>query len=190
MLFFVILSINLYISITSKEQSQIAATKQIQEKYQVEENEIAQTYEEVANKTGKNITLLDIYPIGSIYMSTNGINPSSLFGGEWENYGQGRTLVGVGTSDKEFKENETGGESSHTLTIEEMPSHRHNYSISTYSTTTECSSNTNEAVVKGYKKFGTYTGEITNKTMSDIGGSQSHNNLQPYITCYMWRRIQ
>lgn len=57
MLFFVILGINLYISITSKEQSQIAATKQIQEKYQVEENKIAQTYEEVANKTGKNITL-------------------------------------------------------------------------------------------------------------------------------------
>lgn len=65
--------------------------------------------------------LLRIYPIGSIYTSVVNINPASLFGGVWESIGD-RFLLGAGNS---YSGGQTGGESSHTLTTAEMPSHNH-----------------------------------------------------------------
>ena len=72
----------------------------------------------------------EMYPVGSIYISTSLDTKEKVgeaLGGTWESYGAGRTLVGTGTSDKEFKINETGGESTHKLTIDEMPSHTHTF---------------------------------------------------------------
>lgn len=66
-----------------------------------------------------------LYPIGSIYMTTNTVEPSELFGGEWEPFAQGRTIIGAGTSDKEFVAGTTGGCSNQTLTVAQMPSHTH-----------------------------------------------------------------
>ena len=77
--------------------------------------------------------ILEAYPVGSIYLSTNETSPADLFGGTWEAYGQGRTLVGVGTGEDtrgeqlEFLINQTGGEYKHLLTVEEMPSHSHTF---------------------------------------------------------------
>ena len=66
-----------------------------------------------------------IYPIGSIYLSLNDINPNKMFGGTWERI-KGKTLVGVDESDTDFKTSKlTGGEKTHKLTIAEMPSHTH-----------------------------------------------------------------
>ena len=45
-------------------------------------------------------SILAMYPVGSIYLSTSSTNPSNFIGGTWVAYGQGRTLVGVGTSDR------------------------------------------------------------------------------------------
>lgn len=61
-----------------------------------------------------------IYPIGSIYMSTSSTNPAAYFGGTWVAWGQGRVPVGVGTSDRAFAANETGGTSNAIV-----PSHNH-----------------------------------------------------------------
>ena len=82
-----------------------------------------------------------IYPVGSIYTTVSTSNPATLFGGTWERYGVGRTLVGVDTSQSDFKSvNKTGGAKSnsytprgsvsgtvggHKLTVSEMPSHNH-----------------------------------------------------------------
>lgn len=67
-----------------------------------------------------------IYPVGSIYISTSSTNPSSYFGGTWKAVAQGRTLVGVNTSDTDFNTvMKTGGSKTHTLTIDEMPAHAH-----------------------------------------------------------------
>ena len=74
---------------------------------------------------------LEMYPIGSIYTTTSAKKPNEYIGGTWEPYGQGKTLIGVGTGkdinniSKNFQEAETGGEYNHTLTVSEMPNHSH-----------------------------------------------------------------
>lgn len=83
----------------------------------------------------KKEVISDMYPIGSIYISTS-ISTASDLGktlgvGTWEPYASGKTLVGVGTGtdsnsvSKTFKVNETGGEYTHNLTTSEIPSHSH-----------------------------------------------------------------
>lgn len=74
---------------------------------------------------GVNITDI-IYPVGSIYETMDSsFNPSESFGGTWERI-KGKVLVGVDESDSTFKSSKLiGGEKSHTLTINEMPSHEH-----------------------------------------------------------------
>ena len=62
-----------------------------------------------------------IYPVGSIYMSVNSTSPSTLFGGTWEQL-QDRFLLGASSN---YTAGGTGGEATHTLTKDEMPSHTH-----------------------------------------------------------------
>lgn len=80
-------------------------------------------------KNGVQLMTTVPYPIGAIYLSIDSTNPTKLFGGTWEQIAQGRTLVGVDTSQTEFNTvKKTGGEKTHTLTINEMPSHSHTIS--------------------------------------------------------------
>ena len=62
-----------------------------------------------------------VYPVGSIYMAANNVNPSTLFGGTWESWGSGRVPVGVNTSDTDFNEAEKTGGS------KELQSHTHEF---------------------------------------------------------------
>lgn len=122
-----------------------------------------------------NVDLL--YPVGSIYLSIKSKNPSQIFGGVWERIAKGRTLVGVDENDIDFSSSEkTGGEKKHTLTIDEMPKHRHdmNYGDSLGGNGT------------GYA----YSGTIGSgpAAMLYAGSNQPHNNVQPYFTCYIFVR--
>jgi len=121
-----------------------------------------------------------IYPVGSIYLSVNNVNPSTLFGGTWIAFGTGRTLVGVDTSQTEFDTVEkTGGEKTHTLTINEMPSHTH----------TDGTDATNGIYApSGQTSAIVYYNQLSGRETSSTGGNQPHNILQPYITVYMWKR--
>ena len=80
--------------------------------------------------SGGNITLNDVYPVGSIYMSVNDVNPSTLFGGTWSKI-EGAFLLASGrieiepNVEIEFANGASGGEAIHTLTTNEMPSHTH-----------------------------------------------------------------
>lgn len=65
---------------------------------------------------------LQFYPVGSVYISVNNVSPASMFGGTWQQI-KDRFLLGVGDTYRDVKQ--TGGESSHTLTINEMPVHNH-----------------------------------------------------------------
>lgn len=128
-------------------------------------------------------TFLDtIYPIGSIYMSIDSTNPSSLFGGTWEPWGTGRVPVGIDLNDTDFNTVEkTGGEKTHTLSVNEMPSHKHNFAFA--------DDNGTAGIYDTFQYNGWRQARLIDATMDNTGGSQPHNNLQPYITCYMWKRI-
>lgn len=149
--------------------------------------------------------LLDlIYPVGSIYISLNSTNPSTIFGGKWEQI-QGRFLLGVSSS---HPVNQTGGEESHTLTQNEIPKytipkanlsgniHGGDSSLFTWNATTD-------GIISSSKPNRTYTvqrinnntsnfvGEITvnaSHSHSSGGGGQAHNNMPPYIAVYIWKR--
>lgn len=120
------------------------------------------------------------WPIGSIYISVVNTNPSQWFGGTWVAFGTGRCLVGVDTSQTEFNRvMKTGGEKTHKLTINEMPGHNHS------TPTTLRYEITSSWWIGG---TGGTTIAVDNKPTGSTGGDKSHNNLQPYITVYMWRR--
>ena len=135
------------------------------------------------NKVNVSIDATDLYnvwPVGSIYISVINVNPSNYFGGTWEQFANGRTLVGVDTSQTEFNSVEkTGGEATHKLTIDEMPSHNHNAYLY----------GGNLASTSGRLLFETGAGQEFYNSIKSTGGDQPHNNLQPYITVYMWKRI-
>lgn len=133
--------------------------------------------------TDSSENILDkVYPVGAIYMSVVNTDPSVLFGGSWERWGKGQVAVGVDESDSTFSEAEkTGGEKTHKLTVNEMPEHQHAVNYRNNLT------GNGSAVGMTTPTYKTATTSIANGTEAR-GGSAAHNNLQPYITCYMWKR--
>ena len=193
-----------------------------------------------------------IYPVGSIYISAVSTSPATLFGGTWVEFGKGRTLVGVDTSDTSFNTVEkTGGEKTHTLTAAEsgqknlgsitssannrghthsMQNHTHTTNIGSHAHDVIWGSNSVSITPSGSGKstleltawkwstngtntnsggMGTTSCNIGNKTsggpsnnttgaesqnhthtvtISGSDATSAHNNLQPYITVYMWKR--
>ncbi len=163
---------------------------------------------------GKDILTIDkIYPVGSIYMSVNSTNPGTLFGGTWVRWGNGRALVSVNESETEFNSVEkVGGEKTHVITTAEMPSHTHSVKAQTVTTSTNGkhthSGHSNQDIASGTSsknrivKGGdntvsgfllengdhSHTVTIPASTTGSTGSGVGHNNLPPYITCYMWKR--
>lgn len=145
------------------------------------------------DKTGNKIVTTPYYRVGDLFLTTIATNPSNFLGGKWELFGPGRCLVCVDTSDTDFNTvKKTGGEKTHKLTVNEMPSHNHQYED-----TTGNRSLNGQFGRSGYYESESYMG-VTNSViayvdayfrMTYVGGSESHNNLQPYITCYVWIRI-
>ena len=125
-----------------------------------------------------------LYPIGSIYMSIQDTNPSVFFGGTWERIAKGKTLVGVDENDADFNaSSKTGGEKTHTLTVDELPSHNHRATEQEGS-----SSGSNSATASGVRFIGATTGNRNGLYSRDTGGDQPHNNMQPFYTCYIFVR--
>ena len=130
---------------------------------------------------------LPSFPIGFVCMTVNDINPSNWTIGTWELIAQGRTIVGVDTNDSDFNEpKKTGGAKTHTLSTDEMPKHKHDFvrndggNANTLAWGT-ASANTGYISTMGQTVYKTIE-------MRETGGSQAHNNLQPYFTCYIWCR--
>lgn len=133
----------------------------------------------------KQLFLL-MHRVGDIIFSTSDENPSTIYGGTWVAWGKGQVPVGVDASDSDFNTVEkTGGEKEHTLTVDEMPSHSH---IQTWNGNIMVGGGSGGESTNGsYLNEGgngIYPATLTN----NVGNSHSHNNLQPYITCYMWKR--
>lgn len=118
-----------------------------------------------------------MFPVGSLYFEVTGVNPNTTYGvGTWIAWGTGRVPVGVDPSQTEFATVElTGGEKTHQLTVDELASHAHQ--------------------IGGSQAF-PITGGGSTVLLDNASGNNSnntgedtpHNNLQPYITCYVWKR--
>ena len=131
-----------------------------------------------------------IYPVGSIYVNAStSSSPASLMGfGSWERYGQGRVLVSQNSSESEFNSlGETGGAKTHTLTTAQIPTHSHSINTHRYPRVEYYGGA--EVNITAFDA-GTPSPEGPSSTYAsnNTGSGQSHNNLQPYITVYMWRR--
>lgn len=125
--------------------------------------------------------LLAMWPVGSIFTHTVNTNPSLFIGGSWTAHGAGRVLVGVDPAQAEFDTvGETGGSKTHTLTVPEMPPHTHQQTFGGPLTTTNA--------IAGAAVVGQSNSMNTGSAGGMGGTTQPHNNLQPYITVYFWRR--
>lgn len=132
-----------------------------------------------------------VYPVGSIYMSVNPVNPSTFFGGSWAAWGSGRVPVGVDTSDTSFNTVEkTGGEKTHTLTTAEIPSHTHSaVPLAAQRGNIRMYLHANVGFNSGSEAIYSMESGSNDYPTSATGGGSGHNIVQPYITCYMWKRI-
>ena len=134
----------------------------------------------------KSAALDSIYPVGAIYTAITSGSPATVFGGTWVSFGQGRVLVGhddAADPDTDFVAPSgdgssvlVGGAKTHTLSVDEIPSHTHG--ISNFEDPTGTGSN---GSANGASSFSTVNTDAT-------GGGGAHNNLQPYVVVYMWKR--
>lgn len=133
----------------------------------------------------RKVTISDVlklaYPIGAIYTSVVSTSPATLFGfGTWSAFATGRVLVGIDAAQTEFDVvEETGGSKTHTLVAAEMPAHVHDINVP--------SSASGGALKTALDTNASGATDGGNDT-SSVGGGGAHNNLQPYIVCYFWKR--
>lgn len=123
-----------------------------------------------------------VHPVGSLYFSTDPTNPSQIFGGTWIAWGAGRVPIGVNSSDTLLNASEkTGG------SINPLSEHSHLYRLRA----TTLNGNVGNKSIAGYN-----ADIMSNNTMviydegngNSAGDNSNHNNWQPYITCYIWKR--
>lgn len=142
-----------------------------------------------------------IYPVGSIYLSTNSINPTSIFGGTWIQI-KDRFLLGAGDT---YHGGETGGEAAHKLTTSELPSHTHSFSATTSSNGSHTHSmgkrwsdgsgsgsaytyhSSRNVITRSTESAGAHTHSVSGTTAAS-GSGAAHNNMPPYITVFIWKR--
>lgn len=121
-------------------------------------------------------SILRAYPVGAIYISYTGTDPGSLFGGSWARL-PARFLLGAGPT---YAAGSMGGETTHKLTIDEMPAHNHSFdgwgSVAG-----------NNGYISGASSRNIPS--ATSFSMNDTGGNLAHNNMPPYLAVYMWRRV-
>lgn len=150
--------------------------------------------------------LKQVYPVGCIYTEITGTNPGTTFGfGTWVQYAQGETLVGFKSGDANFGVVEgTGGEATHLLTGAESgtsvhghgvtdPGHQHalNGNVANRLYSPDFNNGTaagNGSAVWGATAQSSATTGLTVNNSVAADASNAHNNLQPYITVYFWKR--
>lgn len=175
------------------------------------------------------LSLNDVYPVGSIYMSVNATDPSVLFEGTtWQQIAGGRCLIGA---DANYKAGTMGGDATVTLALNQIPAHGHTATAGSNGTHKHnrgsmeitgslCQGNYENNFTSGafyqdgsmggpcahkgdwrylakFQASRAWTGETSEEgnhshsiTISSAGGGQAHNNMQPYLVVYIWKRIK
>lgn len=140
-------------------------------------------------------SLLDkIYPVGSIYMSVNNVDPSYFIGGTWERI-KGKFLLGVDEDDTDFETaGLTGGEKEHTLTKAEVPNATGGITLHGAGSGGTAVQSVSGAFSAGSSKSGYSYNAVSAATSVGIinfnlgFGGGAHNNIPPYETVYIWKR--
>lgn len=141
-----------------------------------------------------------IYPVGSIYMNVNNVDPGQIFGGTWVQI-EDTFLLAAGQT---YAAGATGGESSHALTKEELPTEhmtfRRLYNAADGSVIDVMASSETDGSIgaadgtQGRPNINFHAATISSITTGQkamqytYGGGQSHNNMPPYLAVYVWRR--
>ena len=152
-----------------------------------------------------------VYPVGSIYMSVQNVSPADFIGGTWTPLDQGRVLIGAGTA---HPAGEEGGAETVTLTAEEIPAHAHSLNKSASFSGSTSSSGTSHThgigtgdwsgkgrILEGSAVYTTrstdsagshshsFSGTVTlSGDTGSAGSGNAHDNMQPYLSVYMWKR--
>lgn len=137
--------------------------------------------------------LLAAHPVGSIYQTISSENPSVTFGGgTWERI-EGRFIMGASDT---YPAGSTGGEAEHTLTEGELPNITGTFGF-------QSNGNTEGIVneVTGVFSFSRMTpggfqpnnrtdeSDCSRKVEMSFGSNSPHNNIPPYYSVYIWRRV-
>lgn len=135
---------------------------------------------------GGSLNLLDVYPIGSIYMSTSETDPSTLFGGKWTQL-EDRFLLGAGST---YINGTTGGEATHLLTDKESGLREH-YHIVGRDNDAGYGGNNGSIHANGNHTNSTVGAnwQLYTSTVNAQNAEIAHNNMPPYLVVYMWQRI-
>lgn len=176
------------------------------------------SYEGQGQRSSKQVTALDIYPVGAIFLTMDARNPAEYFGGKWELLAPGRTLVCVDVDQEDFNVPEKAGGAksnsyththatqNHALTGNEIPSHTHGFGYAAMVTSQSevpgvydtPSSNRGFQSASSTWFSGWYKGIVWETQGYGSGWGHNHGDvihtaqsistLQPYMTCYMWKR--
>ena len=130
------------------------------------------------------VNLLDIiYPVGSVYITFSATSPVDAVGGTWE------LLKDTFLYSSADATGTAGGEKTHLLTIDEMPSHNHGIShpiVVPWQNYIHTVWNRMQGTGSGQDVYGEANDNVV-KTDS-VGNSKAHNNMPPYITVHIYRR--
>lgn len=142
-----------------------------------------------ANDTSLEIrgkTIADIiYPVGSIYLSVNSTDPSTIFGGTWEQI-KDQFLLSAGDT---YTAGATGGSATHTLTVDEIPAHNHPVGIKTQALWSGADAeNTWGNIARANGNNGQTEEKYNLCWSSNTGGGKAHNNMPPYLVVFVWKR--
>lgn len=123
------------------------------------------------------------YPVGSIFMNLNDVDPAELFGGRWRRL----TDVFLFASGDYARSGDEGGEFEHLLSVDELPSHRHNIADSTLADGANLGVAWNTIGGSTTKTYEVTAGGTL--YAAPVGEDESHNNMPPYLAVNMWLRI-
>lgn len=162
------------------------------------------TFQPVPSLQGESVSPLTVYPVGSVYISVSATSPASLFGGTWEQI-KNTFLLAAGDS---YAAGATGGEATHTLIATELPVSAYQATIRNFNgvqffnadSTGSAYVSDKEFMIAAKRNINDVSGANNVLTtdnllvgnpiaISNPSGGCSHNNMPPYLTVYMWRRV-
>lgn len=125
------------------------------------------------------------HPVGSLYISEKSTSPAELYGGTWERI-EGKFIMGASDT---YPAGSTGGEASVALTKENNGPHDHTFvKFTTGAINTDPSGNTVQRGL-GSNASQAVLNFPDNFQLSTSGEGKPHNNIPPYYSMYIWRRV-